>query len=130
MGMITTGPGSPLAFSSASGGKIYGYNIISETVLRQVAPANSSRQKITFHNPGPNDIFIGPMFVQNVLGTSPTNPSNVAFAPSNAVLGGCFRVYGNGGVLSIEGECQGGWQAFAATGAGQSNPLTVMDSNT
>ena len=30
MGLISTGPGSPLAFASASGGKVYAYNNISE----------------------------------------------------------------------------------------------------
>ncbi len=129
MGIISTGPGSPLAFSAASGGKVYGYNNIAEAALVVVAQPNTSRQKITFHNPGPNDIFVGPANVQNVLGTAPTQPSNVALVPSNAVLGGCWRVYGNGGVLSIEGECQGAWQAFAVTGAGTTNPLTVMESN-
>jgi len=129
MGIISTGPGSPLAFSAASGGKVYGYNNISESATIVIAQANPSRQKITFHNPGASDIFIGPSFVQNVLGSAPVNPSNVALAPSNALLGGCWRVYGNGGVLSIEGECQGAWQAFAVTGAGATNPLTVMESN-
>jgi hypothetical protein len=130
MGIISTGPGSPLAFSSASGGKVYGYNNINETTARVVAPANQSRQKITFHNPGASDIFIGPSNVQNVLGTAPTQPANAVLTPTNAALGGCFRVYGNGGTLSIEGECQGAWQALAVTGAGSTNPLTVMDSNT
>lgn len=130
MGWIGTGPGSPLAFSSASGGKVYGYNNIDEAAAKVVAPANSSRQKIVFHNPGANDLFIAPVNVQNVLGTVPTNPSNVALAPTNALLGGCFRLYGNGGVLAIEGECTGAWQALAFTGAGATNPLTVMDSNT
>lgn len=130
MGLISTGPGSPLAFSSASGGKVYGYNNIAEAAPIIVAPANASRQKIMFHNPGPNDIFIAPVNVQNILGTVPNPPANTPLAPSNAALGGCFRVYGNGGVLSIEGECNGAWQAFANTGAGGTNPLTVMDSNT
>ncbi len=130
MGIISTGPGSPLAFSSASGGKVYGYNNINETTARVVAQANPSRQKITFHNPGTNDIFIGPSFVQGTLGTAPTQPTNTALVPTNAALGGTFRVYGNGGTLSIEGECQGAWQAIAVTGAGTTNPLTVMDSNT
>src|SRR5882672_3744035 len=129
MGIISTGPGSPLAFSSASGGKVYGYNNIAEATPRVVAQPNPSRQKITFHNPGSNDIFIAPSFVQNTLGTATTNPTNTALVPSNAALGGCWRVYGNGGVLSIEGECQGAWQAFAVTGAGTTNPLTVMESN-
>lgn len=122
MGLISTGPGSPLAFASASGGKVFAYNNISESSASVVASANTQRQKIMFHNPGPNDIFVAPSYVQ-------TTGSNVALAPSNAALGGCFRVYGNGGTLVIEGECQGAYQAFAATGAGATNPLTVMDSN-
>lgn len=119
MGLISTGPGSPLAFSSASGGKVYAFNALDTTPI-EVAPINSSRQKITFHNPGTEDIFIAPA---NVVNTG----SQVPLAPTTAALGGCFRVYANGGTLSIEGECQGAWQAFAAAGDG--NPLTIMDSN-
>ena len=126
---ILGGVGASQVFSSASGGKVYGYNNIAEAAPIVVAPANPSRAKITFHNPGASDIFIAPSFVQNVLGTSPTNPSNVALALSNAALGGSRRVYGNGGTLEISGECQGAWQALAVTGAGATNPLTVMDSN-
>jgi len=126
---ITTGPGSPQAFSSASGGKVYGYNNINETTGTVVAQANASRQKITFHNPGTKDLIIAPSFVQNVLGTAPTSPANVALVISNAALGGGRIVFGNGGTLEITGECQGAWQALAVTGAGATNPLTVMDSN-
>lgn len=122
MGLISTGPGSPLAFASASGGKIYAYNNISENAAAVVAAANQFRQKILFHNPGTNDVFVAPANVQNT-------GSNVTLTPSNTALGGCFRVYGNGGTLVIEGECQGAYQAFAVTGAGASNPITVMDSN-
>lgn len=122
MGLISTGPGSPLAFSSASGGKVYAYNNISELAPVVVAPANTGRVRVTFHNPGATDVFVGPAYVLN-------SGSNVALAPTNAALGGCFRVYGNGGTLAIEGECQGAWQAFAVTGAGASNPLTVFDTN-
>lgn len=129
MGIISTGPGSPLAFSSASGGKVYGYNNINETTARVVANANTGRQSITFHNPSTNDIFIAPSNVQNVLGTASTNPSNVALVPTNAALGGCWRVYGNGGTLVITGECQGAWQALSVTGSGTTNALTVMESN-
>lgn len=120
MGLISTGPGSPLAFSSASGGKVYAYNAIT-TVAQLVAPANTSRQKILFHNPGTVDLFIAPQYVVN-------SGSNVALAPTTGALGGCFRVYANGGTLSIEGECQGAWYAFAASAT--TNALTVMDSNT
>ena len=122
MGLIATGPGSPLAFSSASGGKVYAFNNINETTNTLVAPANTQRQKIMFHNPGSNDIFISPVLVQ-------TTGSSVTLTPSNAALGGTFRVYANGGTLAVEGECQGAWQALAVTGAGTTNPLTVMDSN-
>src|SRR5260221_880244 len=97
MGLISTGPGSPLAFSSASGGKIYGYNNVREDAVLVVAQANPSRQSIIFHNPGPNDIFFGPSFVQNVLGTAPTQPSNHALTPTNPAFDSTFRVYGNGG---------------------------------
>jgi len=123
MGLITTGPGSPLAFSSASGGKIYAFNNINETTNTTVAPANTSRQKITFHNPGANDVFVSTILQQ-------TSGSDAALAPTNAALGGAFRVYGNGGTLSVEGECQGAWQAIGVTGSGVATPLTVMDSNT
>lgn len=122
MGFISTGPGSPLAFSAANGGKVYAYNTVAEAAPITVAPPNPGRQKILFHNPGAADIFIAPIIVQ-------TTGSDVSLFPSNAALGGCFRVYGNGGTLVIEGECQGAFQAFALTGAGSANPLTVMDSN-
>ena len=127
---ILGGVGAAQTFSAASGGKVYGYNNISESAVILVAPANPSRQKIRFHNPGASDIFIAPQFVQNALGTVPSQPSNVALTPSNAALGGCTRVFGNGGTLEITGECQGAWQAFAVTGAGGTNALTVIDSNT
>ena len=122
MGLISTGPGSPLAFASASGGKVYAYNNVSESSSSQVAPANSQRISIMFHNPGTSDIFI---FPANVINSG----TNVALNASNAALGGCFRVYGNGGTLAVTGECQGVWKAFAVTGAGTTNPLTVMDTN-
>jgi hypothetical protein len=128
MSLILGGIGGPQTFSSASGGKVYGYNNISTAAPRVVAQANPTRQRIRFHNPGTEDIFIGPAFVQNVLGTAPTQGSNVALVPTTALLGGMTRVYGNGGTLEISGECQGAWQALAA--AGTTNALTVMDSNT
>jgi len=126
---ITAGVGASQTFSSASGGKVYGYNNISESAPVVVAPANPARVKITFHVPGASDIFIGPSFVQNVLGISPVSPSNVALVPTNAALGGMRRVFGNGGTVEITGECQGAWQALAVTGAGTTNALTVTDTN-
>lgn len=120
MGMILTGPGSPLAFASASGGKVYAFNTLS-TTPQVVAPANAFRQRITFHNPGDVDIFIAPA---NVVNTG----SQVALTPTTSALGGCWRVFANGGTLEISGECNGAWQAFSASSTGK--PLTVMDSNT
>lgn len=119
MGIIAL-PGAPQAFASASGGKIRAYNNISTTPA-VVAPANTGRQKITFHNPGDVDIFIAPSLVVNSSGAS------VALSPTTSALGGCWRVFSNGGALEITGECQGAWQAFSASGS--SKPLTVMDSN-
>lgn len=129
MAQFLGSPGASQTVSSASGGKVYGYNNISESAAIVVAQANPSRQRISFHNPGASDLFIAPTYVQNVLGTAPTSPSNVALTPSNAALGGCYRIFGNGGALEISGECQGAWQAFAATGSGTTNPLTVVETN-
>lgn len=126
---LIAGIGSPQTVNAANGGKVYAYNNINETTGRVVANANPSRVSIMFHNPGASDIFIAPSKVQNTPGTAPTNPSDVVLTPSNAALGGCWRVFGNGGVLMISGECQGAWQALAVTGAGVSNALTVMESN-
>lgn len=102
-----------------SGGKVYSYNTLT-TTPGVVAPANQFRTKITFHNPGTVDIFIAPQYVVNT-------GSNVALVPTTSALGGCWRVYANGGTLTIDGECQGQWQAFAASATG--NPLTVIDTN-
>lgn len=127
--MIVSGVGGSATVSSASGGKVYGYNNISESAAIVVAPANPQRTQITFHNPGTNDLYIAPSNVQNVLGTAPTIPSNVVLTLTNAALGGSRIVYGNGGTLIVTGECQGAWQALAKTAAGTTNPLTVEDTN-
>ena len=119
-GGIIAGPGGALAFSSASGGKVYAYNNMSTTPA-QVAPANQSRTQITFHNPGTIDIFVAPATSLNASGQA------VTLAPNTGALGGCFRVFANGGTLVINGECQTAWQAFTASSSGQ--PFTVMDSN-
>ena len=122
---IFTGVGSPGTVSTASGGKIYAYNVIAEGALLAVAPANSARREITFHNPGAADIFVFPVSAF----TSQSAQTPTTLVPSNAALGGCFRVYGNGGSLRVTGECQQQWLAFSVTGSGAANPLTVMDSN-
>lgn len=118
--MILGGVGAAQAFAAASGGKVYAYNNLG-TGAQTVAPANPVRTQITFHNPGIVDIFVAPANALNAAGTqAPLNPTTGA-------LGGCFRVFANGGSLVITGECQGAWQAFSASAA--NNPLTVMDSN-
>lgn len=126
---INFGVGASGTVSSASGGKVYAYNNINETNARVVANANPARKKITFHNPGASDLFVAPSFCQNVPGTAPTQPSNVALVITNAALGGARRVYSNGGTLEVSGECQGAWQALAVTGSGTTNALTVEESN-
>lgn len=124
---IFGGVGAAQAFAGASGGKVYGYNNISNAAPIVVAQANNGRVSVTFHNPGSQDIFIGPSFVQNVLGSAPANPSNVALVPTTAALGGMVRVFANGGQYTFTGECQGAYQALAASGT--TNPLTVIDTN-
>jgi hypothetical protein len=120
MTQIMGGVGAALAFAAASGGKIYAYNNLGVGAA-VVAPANPGRTQITFHNPGIVDIFVAPSVALNAAG------SQAALNPTTAALGGCFRVFANGGTLVISGECQGAWQAFSASAT--NNPLTVMDSN-
>lgn len=126
---IITGVGSPGTVASASGGKVYGYNNISESAAIAVAPANPQRTKITFHNPGSSDLYVAPAVVQNTLGTAPgVNQTNTTLTLTNAALGGSLIIFSQG-TLEITGECQGAWQALAKTGAGTTNPLTVIDTN-
>ena len=116
---ITTSVGSPGTVSAASGGRVYAFNNLT-TIAQQIVGANPQRQNITIHNPGTVDVFVAPMYVI-------VNGSDFPLTPTTAALGGCFRVYSNGGSLRIDGECQKPWQAFAASGV--NNPLTVVDSN-
>jgi hypothetical protein len=116
---IISGVGASPSVGPTSGGKVYAYNNLS-TTPETVAAANPARVSITFHNPGTVDAFIAPQYVQ-------TSGSNVALSPTTAALGGCLRVYANGGQITITGECQGQWQAFSASAT--SNALTVIDNN-
>ena len=109
--------GGAAVFSSASGGKVYAFNNINTSSNTTVAPANPSRRRITFHNPGDVDIFISPTLTA----------AGAVLTPTTSALGGSFRVFANGGALTVEGECQTPWQALAASGS--TKPLTVMDSN-
>lgn len=123
--MFIAGVGSPGSVGPTSGGKIYAYNNLG-TSPQVVAQANQSRQSITFHNPGTVDIVVFPSKVQG-LNTAPASPTDQTLTPTTLALGGGFRVYGNGGQLTISGECQGAWQALAISDS--NNPLTVMETN-
>lgn len=109
--------GAPGAQSTANGGKVTGFNNINNASGTIVAAANPSRQSITFHNPGANDTYVYPV----------TNAVGAPNAPTLAAPGGAFRVFGNGGSLTISGECQQQWAALNLIGSSQ--PLTVMESN-
>ena len=119
MARIITSVGSPGTVSSASGGRTYAFNNLS-TIPQQVLGTNAQRQRITVHNPGTIDAFFAPTVTQN-------GGTDTTLTPSPTALGGCYRIYANGGTLVIEGECQKPWQAFSASSSGQ--PLTVTDSN-
>jgi hypothetical protein len=132
--MFTSGGGaSPVG--PTSGGKVYAFNNVG-TSPEVVAPANSKRTVITFDNPGAVDVIVFPVLAQAVnptwtaatsLDSGATSISNVALTPTALLLGGGYRIYGNGGTRTFSGECQGAWQALAITGSG--NALTVTDSN-
>ena len=116
---IITGVGSPGTVSYASGGFTYAINNLG-TTPQTILNTNPARRKITIHNPGSVDAFFAPLFVQNT-------GSDVQLNPTPSALGGCYRIFANGGTLVIDGECQKPWQAFSATGS--NNPLTVEVSN-
>jgi hypothetical protein len=122
MGIIQTNPGSPGANAGASGGKVYAFNAITNVSNTPVAPANPQRNAITFHNPGAQDILVSPTVALNFA-----TGLAIPLTPTTAALGGGFRVFANGGSLTVTGECQQAWQALAL--AGTTNPLTVMDTN-
>lgn len=110
-------PGGPGAYQAANGGKVYPFNNIGNVTPVAVLAAGPQRQSITFHNPGTNDVLVYP----TTTGTGGVN------APTVAAPGGAFRVFGNGGSLTISGECQQAWSALNVTTTNQ--PLTVMESN-
>lgn len=112
---ITSSVGSPGTVSAASGGYTYAINNLS-TAPQPILGIDPQRISITVHNPGTIDAFFAPAFSQNT-------GSDVALVPSTSALGGCYRVYANGGTLILTGECQKAWQAFSASANG--NPLTV-----
>ena len=129
MSNLTSG-GFP-AVGPTSGGKVYAFNNLG-TASINVAPANPQRASITFDNPGVVDVIVFPLQVQAINSVPPNlntaSISNTTLSPTTILLGGGYRIYGNGGSRTFTGECQGQWQALAVSGSG--NPLTVTDSNT
>ena len=123
--MATTSGFSTSPIGPTSGGKVYAFNNLT-TSPQVVAPADQYRTQITFDNPGTVDVFVAPSLVQanNLI---PTSITNSTLTPTTSALGGCYRIYANGGTRTFTGECQGQWQAFAASATG--NPLTVTDSH-
>jgi len=109
--------GSPGSASIANGGKVYPFNNIGNVTPVNVLANNGARASITFHNPGANDVLVYPT----------TQANGAANTPTIASPGGGYRVYGNGGQLTITGECQQAWAALHFTTTGQ--PLTVSESN-
>lgn len=123
--------GLTLPVGPTSGGKIYAYNNLG-TSPQVVAPANSQRTSITFHNPGSVNVVVFPSSVQ-ALNTAPSSIngqprlSDQPLTPTTSALGGGFMVFANGGQITLTGECARSWQALATSGS--NNPLTVSDSN-
>ena len=122
---FSASPGGPM-----SGGKIYAFNNLGTSPVL-VAPANPNRVQIVFHNPGANNLYIAPSQVQASNSVPSSLPAgslvNQTLTPSTGALGGCFIVGAGGGYITLTGECQGSYQAFAASGS--NNPLTVSDNN-
>ena len=107
--------GGAQVIGPASGGKVTPINNLGTTAI-QVIGQNVNRATITFANPGTVTVYVAPL----------TNAQGASFTPSLASLGGTFPVFA-GGFLTLTGECQTGYQAFAASGA--NNPFTVSESN-
>lgn len=112
---ISTSVGSPGTVASASGGKVTPINGLTTTPI-QVVGGNPQRITVVFHNPGVINVYVAP----TITGTG------AALVVGAGLLGGSFEVF-PGGLLTITGECQTAWQAFAASGT--TAALTVMESN-
>jgi hypothetical protein len=114
-------PGSPQSIAGANGGKTYAFNNVTSVNNIPVAPANPSRQSITFVNPGTVTIYVSMVSQLSLTGVqSPLTPSLGALGGTIALLAGTFANI-------IGGEIQLGWQAMAASGT--ANPFTAIDSN-
>lgn len=87
------------------------------TTATAVAPANTLRKSIVFHNPGSVALYVAPQNIVNF------DNSITGLTPSLGALQGCFIVF-PGGQLKLDGSCQGQWSAFCASGT---SPLTIED---
>src|ERR1700727_414924 len=93
---VIVGVGSPGSSQTASGGKVYAFNTIGNVTPVALLGVSGERRTIVFHNPGANDVLVFPQ----------TTATGTVNAPTIAAPGGGFRVFGNGGSLTITGECQ------------------------
>jgi hypothetical protein len=106
--------GGPRTGSIANGGKVTAVTL--STTTAPILGISGARQQITFHNPASSgSVYVAP--ATNAVG-GPLNPTIANPA-------GTFEVVA-GGTLIMAGECQCGWQGFAASA---SSPLTIMESN-
>jgi len=100
--------------SPAINGGTLGFSL--GTASTQVLPANPQVQKVTFHNPGTNPIYVCQATDANGNAlTAGANPGNWLLYP-----GATWSFTGNG--------AGGAWLAAASTGSG--NPFTVAASQT
>lgn len=98
-----------------AGGNVTPINNLSSAGFVTIISSNNNRNSITFHNPGPNIVWVAP--TTQGQGVTPLNPT-----PS--LLGGTFEVIPGGWVV-LTGTVQQGYQAWVTAGSGQ--PFTVMD---
>jgi hypothetical protein len=106
---------------------VFAFNNLT-TTAQLVAPVNPNRTKISFSNPGllaaPADVVVFP--VAAYAGLPQPGGNSVALTPTTLLLGGGFRVFASGGIVTITGQAaKQAWQALALSGSG--NPLTVME---
>jgi hypothetical protein len=107
-------PGQP-GIGTGTGGRITAINNLG-TALMPLVAVNPYREFIQFANPGNVTIFVAMALDAN---GNPLQPSTLA-------LGGTLPVL-TGATLTVVGECQQGWNGFAASGS--NNPITVFESN-
>jgi len=98
-----------------TGGNVTPVNNLSSAGFVTVILPNANRNSISFHNPGPNIVYVAPTTVGSSQGT---------FTPTPTALGGCFEIV-PGDWVTLAGVVQQGFQAFVT--AGSSQPLTILD---